>query len=181
MSNFKSCSSRFSTVISCTESGPFYLWPQGILDINNKTQELSKCLLGLPLEIWNEMKLVIGKWVITWKNSILNVRFFLLLVTIHPLLMPADWCRYHWCRSHSCRSLLMPKKLFWCQSLLMPVTIDAHEALLMPVTIDAHHYWCQSLLMPVTVDAISHYWCQSLLMPVTIDARHYWCPSFRLE
>ena len=100
---------------------------------------------------------------------------------IHPLLMPADWCRYHWCRSHSCRSLLMPKKLFWCQSLLMPVTIDAHEALLMPVTIDAHHYWCQSLLMPVTVDAISHYWCPSLLMPVTIDARHYWCPSFRLE
>ena len=81
MSNFKSCSSRFSTVISCTESGPFYLWPQGILDLNNKTQELSKCLLGLPLEVWNQMKLVIGKWVITWKNSILNVRFFLLLVT----------------------------------------------------------------------------------------------------
>ena len=69
MSNFKSRSSWFSTAISGTH-GKAVLYFSGFIWQN----WLFNVLLLL-------VKTLIAKWVITWKNSILNVRFFLLLVT----------------------------------------------------------------------------------------------------
>ena len=70
MSNFKSCSSWFSTAISGKHGKEAVLYFSGFI----WQRWLSNVLLQ-----W--VKTLIAKWVITWKNSILNVRFFLLLVT----------------------------------------------------------------------------------------------------